>query len=246
MNVLALIPARAGSKGVRGKNVRELAGHPLIAYSIAAAHATAGIGRIIVSTDSKDIADVARSYGAEVPFLRPAHLAQDVSPDQDFLVHALDWLREHENGEEPDVVVHLRPTTPLRDHSLLTNSLNAFLSCGDATSLRSSHRAPESPLKWFRLDDKGFYLPLVGDDLSSSNLPRQSFPQVFIPNGYVDLLRPDVIRNAETIHGRRILHFETPWCVEIDTEDDFRYLEYSAKFGHWPIIDRLNSINSKR
>ena len=112
--VVALIPARGGSKGVPKKNIAPLGGHPLIAYSIAAAARCPDIARVIVSTDAPDIAECARAYGAETPFLRPAPLAQDGSTDLDVVVHALEWLAAHE-GLRPELLVLLRPTTPLRD-----------------------------------------------------------------------------------------------------------------------------------
>ncbi len=108
--VYAIIPARGGSKGVPKKNIRLLAGHPLIAYSIVAARRCRRIDSVIVSTDSQEIADVSRAYGAEVPFLRPKELAQDRSADIDFIRHALDWFEEHDHVE-PEMLVHLRPTT---------------------------------------------------------------------------------------------------------------------------------------
>ena len=97
MITIAIIPARGGSKGIPGKNIAPLLGHPLIAYSIAAAHASRGVSRTIVSTDSEEIAAISRRYGAEVPFMRPAELSTDISTDRDFLIHAINWLKEHEN-----------------------------------------------------------------------------------------------------------------------------------------------------
>jgi len=111
--VLALVPARGGSKGIPRKNIRDFAGHPLIAYSIAAGLHAALVNRVIVSTDDEEIAEVARQYGAEAPFLRPAEFAQDQSLDLPVFQHALEWLAEKENYH-PDVVVQLRPTSPVR------------------------------------------------------------------------------------------------------------------------------------
>ena len=142
----ALIPARGGSKGVPKKNLRPLGGHPLIAFSIAAAQQCPEIGRVIVSTDSPEIADVARTYGAEVPFLRPSALAQDASTDREVIHHALEWLRTHE-GRQPDLVIQLRPTTPLRDPALLSAAVQFFRSRDEATSLRSVHELSEPPQK---------------------------------------------------------------------------------------------------
>ena len=111
---IAIIPARSGSKGVPDKNIKLLAAKPLMAYSIMAARLARNIDRVIVSTDSEKYADIAREYGAEVPFLRPNSISTDTSSDYQFIRHALDWLVENE-GTQPEYLVHLRPTTPLRE-----------------------------------------------------------------------------------------------------------------------------------
>jgi CMP-N-acetylneuraminic acid synthetase len=111
--VLALIPARGGSKGIPRKNIRDFSGYPLIAWSIAAAKQSELVTRVIVSTDDEEIAAVARAWGAETPFLRPAEFAEDKTTDLPVFVHALAWLAENENYR-PDVVVQLRPTSPIR------------------------------------------------------------------------------------------------------------------------------------
>src|SRR5512140_2219238 len=124
--VLAIIPARGGSKGIPRNNIRELAGYPLIAYSIAAAKQSKSVTRVIVSTDDAEIAGVAREWGAETPFLRPAEYAQDNSTDLPLFQHALQWLEEHEKYH-PEVVVQLRPTSPLRPHDLVDRAVSKLL-----------------------------------------------------------------------------------------------------------------------
>lgn len=121
MSVEAVIPARAGSKGVVGKNLRDVSGFPLIAYSAVAALRSAAFDKVFVSTDSAEIANVAKQYGAEVPFLRPDKLAQDVSSDRGYVEHALDFFRD--KGNEPDALAIIRPTTPLRDPELIAESI---------------------------------------------------------------------------------------------------------------------------
>lgn len=118
LEVLALIPARGGSKGIPRKNLRDFAGAPLIAYSIAAALQAELVTRVIVSTDDSEIAEVARAWGAETPFVRPAQFAQDDSTDLPVFEHALQWLRENE-GYQPEIVIQLRPTSPIRPVGLL-------------------------------------------------------------------------------------------------------------------------------
>src|SRR5438105_933427 len=117
MQTIAIIPARGGSKGVPKKNLLPIGGYPLLAYSIAAARACPEIDRVILSTDSPELAEMGRQYGAEVPFMRPAELAQDNSPDRDYILHAIEWQKLHESTVA-DIIVQLRPTTPLRDPGL--------------------------------------------------------------------------------------------------------------------------------
>ena len=146
-SVVALIPARAGSKGLPNKNVCELGGHPLLTWTIAACRKTANINRVIVSTDSPDYAALSIAEGAEAPFLRPAEISGDQSTDYEFIVHALDWLAGR--GEEPDYVVHMRPTTPLRDPRLVEAAVQAFIKAPHATAMRSVHEMSESAYKMF-------------------------------------------------------------------------------------------------
>ncbi len=129
--VLALIPARGGSKGIPRKNIRPFAGYPLIAFSIAAGLQAESVTRVVVTTDDEEIAEVAREYGAEVPFLRPAELAQDRTTDLPVFQHALNWLSEHEDYH-PQVVVHLRPTTPIRPPDLVDRSVGLLLAHPEA------------------------------------------------------------------------------------------------------------------
>jgi N-acylneuraminate cytidylyltransferase len=229
MNMVAIVPARSGSKGVPGKNINLLGGHPLIAFSIVAAKLTPGVDRVIVSTDSAEYAAIANKYGAETPFLRPVEISGDKSTDMDLFVHALNWLQENEKTV-PEFMMHLRPTTPLRDPAIMQKAIKLFHSKPAASSLRSGHAAPESPFKWFLKDKEGYFKGLQ-DDLTPEkvNLPRQSFPAVYMPDGYVDIVRSSCIINQGTLHGNHMLVFESPYCVEVDTKDDFNYLEYQLE-----------------
>ena len=242
VNIYAVIPARGGSKGVPKKNIKPLAGYPLIAYSIIAGHLSRLIQRVIVSTDSPEIADVARQYGAETPFLRPAELAQDHSRDRDFVIHLLDWLQQHE-GRAPDYLVHLRPTTPLRDPAVVDDAIRAMLADPAATSLRSAHEAPETPFKWFTKNDQGYFQTFAAADAPPgfANWPRQMLPKVFIPYGYVDVLKTAYVLGAEEIHGPRIVGYITPACAEVDTPDDFDYLEFQVDRTSCPVLDYLKA-----
>lgn len=230
MSITAIIPARSGSKGVPGKNIKLLGGIPLFAFSIIAAKMMPSVSRVIVSTDSNEYAEIAKFYGAEVPFLRPTDISGDKSTDYDLFIHALNWFKENENYI-PEFLLHLRPTTPLRDPQIMEQAVKLFLENNEiATSLRSGHNAPESPYKWFLKDENSFFKGLR-DDLTPEkvNLPRQSFPSVYVPDGYIDVLKSSVILNSGTLHGDKMLVFESPYCVEVDTKDDFEYLEFQIE-----------------
>ena len=241
MSVIAIIPARSGSKGVIGKNIRHLAGFPLLAYSIIAAKLTPQVSRVIVSTDSNEYTKIANKFGAETPFLRPDDISGDSSTDLDVFTHALDWLKTNENFI-PELILHLRPTSPLRDPSVIAGALEYFATREDASSLRSGHLASESPFKWLMKDDKGFFEGLRSDLTAEQiNLPRQDFPPVYVPSAYVDILKSDCINGKKSLHGNRMLVFESPHCIEVDTYDDFNYLEYQIEKEGSILLDYLKA-----
>lgn len=240
--MIAIIPARSGSKGVPGKNIKLLGGIPLFAFSIIAAKMMSSVSRVIVSTDSKEYAQIAIEYGAEVPFLRPNEISGDKSTDFDLFLHALNWFKENEKLI-PEYILHLRPTTPLRNPQIMEEAVKLFFENKNlASSLRSGHSAPESPYKWF-LKDENNYFKGLRDDLTPEkvNLPRQSFPSVYIPDGYIDILKSSVILDSGTLHGDKMLVFESPFCVEVDTKDDFEYLEFQIEKEGSSIINFHNN-----
>ena len=240
--MIAIIPARSGSKGVPGKNIKLLGGIPLFAFSIIAAKMMPSVSRVIVSTDSEEYAQIAKAYGAEVPFLRPNEISGDKSTDFDLFLHALNWFKENENLI-PEYILHLRPTTPLRAPQIMEEAVKLFFENKNlASSLRSGHCAPESPYKWF-LKDENNYFKGLRDDLTPEkvNLPRQSFPSVYIPDGYIDILKSSVILDSGTLHGDKMLVFESPFCIEVDTKDDFEYLEFQIQKEGSPIINFHNN-----
>lgn len=229
MKTYALIPARAGSKGVKNKNLRLVNDKPLITYSIESAMLAKKIDRVIVTTDSPEIANVAKKAKAEVPFLRPSAFAQDHSPDHEYLLHALNWLNENE-GTVPKLIALLRPTTPLREAFILDNAISSFFEKMEtATSLRSVHVLPEPPQKMLKIEN-GWLTGFFPNDPRPDyfNLPRQLFPTAYHPNGYIDILKTEyLLKNKNQIFGEKMLGFETPFSIEIDTEDAFNYLEFA-------------------
>jgi CMP-N,N'-diacetyllegionaminic acid synthase len=226
MSAVGLIPARGGSKGVPGKNVHPLGGMPLIAWAIVAARRAKSLSRVVVTTDSSAIAEVARKHGAEVPFLRPSELAQDVSPDRAYIDHALDFFAKENRA--PEHIVILRPTTPLRDPAVIDACVASISSRKDATSLRSVHPLPEPPQKMMGIED-GWLTGLFPHDPRPEyyNLPRQTFPTAYQPNGYVDIVTTAWLRSSPGgIFGPRVLGFITDPVVEVDTPEALELLEF--------------------
>lgn len=224
--VAALIPARGGSKGVHKKNIQLIKGFPLIAYSIAACRMSDKIERVIVSTDSEEIAGIARSFGAEVPFLRPEEYASDQSGDIEFVWHFIQYMYEKEE-RIPEYLVHIRPTTPFREAEIVDQAIEKCMAHGECSSLRSAHEASESPYKWFLLKENGCFGTLnsrISND--GANQARQDFSAVYIPDGYVDVLKSTFVIENQKLHGEHMLGFVSPACTEIDTWEDFDYIRF--------------------
>ncbi|MCS7248445.1 MAG: acylneuraminate cytidylyltransferase family protein [Anaerolineales bacterium] len=231
--VLALIPARGGSKSIPRKNIRPFFGHPLIAYSIAAALAAETVTRVVVSTDDEEIAATARQYGAEVPFLRPVELAQDDTPDLPVFLHALQWLAENEQYS-PQIVVQLRPTSPLRRVQYIDQAVHKLLLQPEADSVRAVIEPFQNPYKMWKIDSDGFLKPLLEIGVPEAyNLPRQMLPRVYWQTGYVDAAWSDTILQKHSMTGERILPLVLPsseW-IDIDSEEDWKRAERLLESG---------------
>ncbi len=233
--VLAIIPARGGSKGIPRKNVREFAGYPLIAYSIAAGLQAERVTRVIVSTDDEEIAAVARQWGAETPFLRPAEFAQDNTLDLPVFQHALSWLAENENYH-PDLVVQLRPTSPVRPPGLIDDAVGLLLEYPEAGSVRGVVPSGQNPHKMWRIDpDSGQMKPLLqvpGID-EPYNAPRQKLPPVYWQTGHIDAIRPEVIQEQGSMSGKVILPLliDPRYTVDIDNLSDWARYEWLVYHG---------------
>lgn len=227
--VLALIPARGGSKGIPRKNIRNFAGWPLIAWSIAAAQQSKYVTRIIVSTDDEEIAAVARAHGAETPFLRPAEFAQDKSTDLPVFEHALNWLAEHEDYH-PEVVVQLRPTSPVRPRGLIDDAIQILLDHPDADCVRGVVPSGQNPFKMWRFDDpKQPMKPLLSVEgiTEPYNAPRQILPPTYWQTGHIDAIRVSTILERHTLTGDVIypLVIDSKYTVDIDTLPDWAKYE---------------------
>jgi len=237
--VLAVIPARGGSKGIPRKNIRKFGGHPLMAYSIAAGLQSDMVTRVIVSTDDAEIAEVAKKYGAEVLFMRPAELAQDETLDLPVFQHALMWLDENQNYQ-PDLIVQLRPTTPLRSLDMVDNAVKLLLENEDADSVRGVIPSGRNPYKmWkFGADDK--ISPILEFDEVDEpyNAPRQALPETFWHTGQIDVIRPETILDKNSMSGDNILGLELDenYAVDIDNPSDWSLAEIKLMYSDLDLV----------
>lgn len=220
---LALIPARSGSKSLPDKNIRHWAGKPLIAHSIEQARACQRIDRVVVSTDSARYAGIAREWGADTPFLRPAELAADDSRDLEVFVHALEWLRDHE-GFEPDIVVHLRPTYPERDVADITAMVDLLIADPGLDSVRSVAPAPATPYKMWTRGADGLLRPVADLGDEAYNAPRQELPKAYLQNACIDAVRSRVVLEQRSMTGRRIHGYVMSADYDIDSHADLERL----------------------
>jgi N-acylneuraminate cytidylyltransferase len=233
--ILALIPARGGSKGIPRKNIRNFAGYPLIAWSVAAAKQSELVTRIIVSTDDEEIAAVARQYGAETPFLRPAELAEDKTTDLPVFEHALQWLEENE-GYRPEIMIQLRPTSPIRPKGMLDHAIRILLEHGDADCVRGVVPAGQNPFKMWRFngEDKPIKQLLEVEGIAEPyNAPRQILPSVYWQTGHIDAIRVSTIQQKHSMTGDVIypLVIDPRFTVDIDNLSDWTKYEALANSG---------------
>ncbi len=241
--VLAVIPARGGSKGIPRKNIKDFGGYPLIAYSILAGLRSKLVTRTIVSTDDEEIAAVAREWGAEVPFMRPDEFARDNTTDLPVFKHALEWLLEHE-GYRPEVVVQLRPTSPIRPLSCVDDAVGLLLANATADSVRGVVLAGQNPFKMWKIEPEGRMIPIVGVPGISEpfNAPRQILPEVYWQTGHIDAIRPHVILEKQSMSGRVILPLiiDPQYTVDLDKPSDWRAAETLMRDGGFTFVDPAN------
>ena len=234
---LSLIPARRGSKGIPGKNIAPLAGKPLLAHSIEYSLNCPAVHRTIVSTDDPEIAEVARSYGAEVPFLRPAKFAQDDTTDLLVFSHAIEWFKENENFV-PDLWVQLRPTSPLRPPGLIERAIKMLEENPEADCLRTVRETPMTPYKMWKWEEKYIQPFAQLDGKESYNMPRQALPKVFSQDGILDIIKTSTCLKENSLTGNLILPLEIkgPYLtVDIDVPVDLIvaevFYQYNAKIN---------------
>jgi CMP-N-acetylneuraminic acid synthetase len=226
MKILGTVCARGGSKGVKNKNIRNLYGKPLIVYTIDYLKNWGKTEKIVCSTDSKEIADIAKKYGAEVPILRPAELATDTASKIDVLKHIVKFC-ENQDGVEYDIVVDLDPTAPLRKKIFIEEAFNKFLK-SDANNLFSVTKARRNPyFNMVELNENGYaYL-----SKQSNVVCRQDAKPVYDLNASIYIYKKDFLLNTNSIHSDKTIIYEMPdiTSIDIDHELDFMFIEFLLK-----------------
>ncbi|MBN2458161.1 acylneuraminate cytidylyltransferase family protein [Candidatus Woesearchaeota archaeon] len=229
IRVLAVVPARGGSKGIPKKNIIELNGKPLIAWTIEAGKQTTYIDRMIVSTDSKEIAEVAKRFKADVPFIRPDYLSSDTASSVDVLLHAIDYLEE--KGEIYDYIMLLEPTSPLRTTEDIEKSIEMLESNTDAESIVGVAKAESShPLFSVTITDSGFIRPFSGEELK--HIRRQDIKDVYFLEGTIYTSKIDALRKRKTFYHERTLPYivERYKQFEVDEETDLVCIEALMRY----------------
>lgn len=230
VSTVAIIPARGGSKSIPRKNARPLAGHPLVAWSIAAARGAQSVDRVIVSTDDEEIRRIAIAYGAEAPFLRPAEIAEDDTLDWPVFAHALTWL-EQEESYRPEIVVQLRPTSPVRPRTLVDDAVARLAADPSADSIRAVSMPNQNPYKMWR-EQHGYLEPLLTHACPEPyNMPRQRLPQTLWQTGHIDAMRRATLIGQRSMTGRVILPLlvDPRYSADIDTPAQWVDVEHMVR-----------------
>lgn len=225
MSVLCTICARGGSKGVPNKNIKELLGKPLIAYTIEQALCCRFIDRVVVSTDSQDIAIIAKQYGVEVPFMRPSDLATDESPKLPVIQHAVRYYIENLNFK-PDYVIDLDPTSPLRISDDIEKCLNLIMNDFNCDSVITGYRSNKNPyFNMVEIDPKGF--AYLSKETEKQVIRRQDAPIVYAMNASIYVWKTEVLLNQTRIVSGKMKLIEMPKerSIDIDTGIDFKLVE---------------------
>ena len=225
-NVVAIIPARSGSKSVKDKNIKILGKIPLIAWSINLCKKSKLITKIVVSTDSKKYANIAKKFGASDVILRPKNISQDKSTDYELIDHVIKYLK----FKNYNYIALIRPTTPLRKVKIVDKALKFFIK-SKYNSLRSIHQNPETSYKTLEISSKNFLKPLKGSNLSLDDLnkPKEFFRKTYIPNGYIDIFKKNFILKNKKLLGNKVYGFITENVTEVDSLKEYEFLKYQVK-----------------
>lgn len=238
LKIMGITPARGGSKSIPKKNIKDFLGKPLIAWTIETALKSGVIGRYIVDTDSEEIAEVARKFGAGVPYMRPGELAQDTTPTLPVLQNAVKWMRENENYY-PDILILLECVSPTKQPYHIQEALKIFLEDKSVDSLVTVTEAPAqyNPHWLFKKDDGGCAQIFTGEEMKDIIPRRQSLPKVYAKNGAFYIMKTDCLfRNPPSIFGDRtkLYVMDDKFNIDIDVPDDWAVAEERVK----SILDR--------
>lgn len=231
MQTIAIIPARGGSKGIPRKNLVQVMDKPLVVHSIDHALAAQSVDRVLVSTDDDEIRQVSLNAGAEVPFLRPKELAGDEVLDLPVFEHSLKYLAEAENYR-PEIVVHLRPTAPLRRPVWIDEAVALLRNDQSADSVRSVSPPDKHPYRIFRIGKQGYLYPVMKHEHSQPYLlRRQDLPTMYYYNCVIDVTRSETIRQKRSMTGDKILPYimAAEDSFDIDSPDDLEIVRLFAK-----------------
>jgi CMP-N-acetylneuraminic acid synthetase len=226
MKILTIIPARGGSKGIPRKNITDLCGEPLIAYTIKASLGSKYLDKVIVSTDDQEIADIARAHGADVPFTRPPEASHDTATALNVIAHALTWLKENQSYA-PDAVIYLQPTSPLRTTRHINEAIELFLSHADADSLVSVIVPPHNchPHKLIKRSGE-YVVPYL--DSEPQKFDRHNLPEILARNGPAILIGKTDVFLQNKLYGEKILPYimDSHESLDIDEPIDMELAEF--------------------
>ena len=218
--IVALIPARSGSKGIKDKNIKKLAGIPLIGWAINSCKKSKLISKIIVSTDSIQYSKIAYKFGADQVIIRPKNISGDNSSDYEFVRHAINKIKFNF-----DLIAHIRPTTPLREKGLIDRAIKIFYN-EKSDALRSVHEMSETAYKSFEIVGKNIKpLKFINFTLEKLNNARQKFPNTYVGNGVIDIYKKKFILKNKKLYGNKVRAFITPYAFEIDNLNDFKIIK---------------------
>ncbi len=217
--VVAIIPARSGSKGIKNKNIQKIKNKPLLGWAIETCKLSKKIDYFFVLTDSLKYKKIAKKYGAPVPFERPKSISKDTSTDLEFVKYSIKKLSK--KNINPTLIVNIRPTTPFRSYKIVDKAISTFVKkIKNYSSLRSVEEMPETALKSLFVEKdiaKSIIKKKTMDDI---NLPRQKFKKTYYANGYVDIYKTSIVKNKNKLYGNKVIAFHTDRTIEIDSSFD--------------------------
>lgn len=234
--ILAIIPCRSGSKSIKNKNITKVYGKSLLEYSLIFAKQCSFFDKIIISTDSHLYKKIAEKFGIDVPFIRPKNISKDNSTDLEFIQHALKYLKCHQNFI-PDLIVHLRPTSPLRKIRDIKRGLDVLVKNEKIDSVKTISLSKNTPFKSWFANNKNFLIPIIKNRTKFSepyNAPRQFLPKIYDQTALFDIYRAKVVMKKKLLSGKKIYGLKTEKYLDIDTKYDInRIKRYKSEFKNF-------------